>query len=204
MGRNTRKPMLSQFQVLKVFPRRSYLYLLWLAEPAAFTCSRCSLGETSTLVAFTKYKWDEPVCSGCYGYLLAASKTTDCVRDTQDGLIGVNASIHSRRQPNIRKSRTSAHRDRKFNERLELNNKSDRNNKDRQKKVLGFLPQFNNAKWTYNCIGFASSKYKLPQALFASRSYTWQQYSKETSRKAKRSNNLNRPSSISWAISYSL
>jgi hypothetical protein len=35
------------------------------------------------------------VCNGCYGYLLAASKTNDCARGTQDDSGGVKASTLS-------------------------------------------------------------------------------------------------------------
>jgi len=113
MDHNTQKAMPSQFQVLKVFPQRGSLCLHRLLKLATFTCNRCSLGKTSKLVAFTKDKWDEPVCNGCYGYL-TASKTNDA-RGTQDNPVGVTAATHSRQQPKSRKARKSAHRDRKAN-----------------------------------------------------------------------------------------
>ncbi len=98
MERNTQKAIPPQFQVVKVFPQRGDLCLHRLVKPAAFTYNRCSLGKTSTLVAFAKDKWDEPVCNGCYGYLLAASEINDCAKGTQDNPVGVTAlhSDHSR------------------------------------------------------------------------------------------------------------
>ncbi|KAF8851266.1 hypothetical protein BDZ45DRAFT_750849 [Acephala macrosclerotiorum] len=100
--------MPSQFQVAKVFPLQGSLYLDRLVKPAAFICNRCSQGKTSKLVAFTKDKWDEPVCNGCYGYLiLAASKAND-------NPAGITASAHSR-LPKSCNARESARRDRKSN-----------------------------------------------------------------------------------------
>jgi hypothetical protein len=52
----------------KGFPQRGHLCLHRLVKLAAFTCSRCSLGKTSKLVAFNKSKWDEPVCNGCTSF----------------------------------------------------------------------------------------------------------------------------------------
>jgi hypothetical protein len=60
-----------QFKVEKVFPQRGYLCLHRLVKRATFTCNRCGLGKTSKPVAFAKDKWDEPMCNGCYGYLLS-------------------------------------------------------------------------------------------------------------------------------------
>lgn len=115
MDRNTQKEMPPQFQVVKVFLQRGYLCLHRLAKPAAFTCNRCSLEKTSKLVAFAKDKWDEPVCNGCYGYLLAASEVNDCARGTQGNSVGVTACTHSRRSLKSRRVRKSARRDRKSN-----------------------------------------------------------------------------------------
>ena len=92
---------------LKVFPQRGYLCV----KPAAFTCNFCGLGKISKLVAFAKDKWDEPMCNGCYGYLLTASEINDCVRSTQD----VTACTHSRRSLKTRRARKSARRDQKSN-----------------------------------------------------------------------------------------
>jgi hypothetical protein len=113
MDRNTQKEMPPQFQVVKIFPQRSYLCLHRLVKPAPFTCNRCSLGKTSKLVAFAKDKWDEPMCNGCYGYLLAASEINDFVRSTQDNLVGVTAC--TQRSLKTRRARKSARRDRKSN-----------------------------------------------------------------------------------------
>jgi len=111
MDRNTQKEMPPQFQVVKIFPQRGYLCLHRLVKPAAFTCNRCSLGKTSKLVAFAKDKWDEPMCNGCYGYLLAASEINDYVRSTQDNLVGVTAC--TQRSLKTRRARKSARQDRK-------------------------------------------------------------------------------------------
>lgn len=81
MDRRSQKEMLPQFQVAKVFPQRGYFQLHRLLKPAAFTCNRCSLQKVSKLVAFAKDKCDEPICNGCYGYVLA-SEVNDCVRST--------------------------------------------------------------------------------------------------------------------------
>ena len=114
MEPNAQKAMLPQFQVIKVFPQRGDLCLHRLAKPAAFTCNHCRLGKMSKLVAFTKYKWDEPLCNGCYGYLLAASEAKDNGKGTQENLrVGVTASRHSRRPPKSHKARKSARQDRK-------------------------------------------------------------------------------------------
>jgi hypothetical protein len=83
MDRNTQKEMQPQFQVVKIFPQRGYLCLRRLVKPAAFTCNRCSLGKTSKLVAFATDKWDEPMCNGCYGYLLTTSEINDCEEYTR-------------------------------------------------------------------------------------------------------------------------
>src|SRR5271170_4435196 len=115
MDRNTQREMPPQFQVVKIFPQRGYLCLHRLVNPAAFTCNRCSLGKTSKLVAFAKDKWDEPICNGCYGYLLASSEINDCARGTQDNPVGVTACTHSQRSLNSRRARKSARRDRKSN-----------------------------------------------------------------------------------------
>jgi hypothetical protein len=112
-GQQHGKAMPPQFQVVKVFPQRGYLCLHRLVKPATFTCNRCSLGKTSKLVAFAKDKWDEPMCNGCYGYLLAASEINDCVKSTQDNLGGVTACAHSRRSLKSRRASKSARRDRK-------------------------------------------------------------------------------------------
>ena len=61
-------------EVGKAFPPRSLLCLHRLVKRANFICSHCSVEKTSKLVAYTKNKWDEPLCNGCYGNLLAASK----------------------------------------------------------------------------------------------------------------------------------
>ena len=60
-----------QFRVEKAFPRRGSLGLYRLLSLADFTCGRCALEKKSKLVAFTKDKWSEPLCNGCYGSLLS-------------------------------------------------------------------------------------------------------------------------------------
>jgi len=114
MGRNTQRAIPPQFQVVKVFPQRGGLCLHRLVKPAAFTCNRCNLGKTSKLVAFAKDKWDQPVCNGCAGYLLAASETNDCAKGTQDNPVGVTAC--TQRSLKTRRARKFACRDWKSNQ----------------------------------------------------------------------------------------
>jgi hypothetical protein len=71
MDDDTPKQMPPQFEVGKVFPQRGHLCLHRLVKLASFTCTRCGQGKKSKLVAFAKDRWDEPLCNGCYGYLLS-------------------------------------------------------------------------------------------------------------------------------------
>lgn len=63
-----------QFEVKKIFPPRGNLQLHRLVKCVSFKCNRCSLAKTSKLVVMVNDKWDEPVCNGCYGYLLSAGE----------------------------------------------------------------------------------------------------------------------------------
>ncbi|KAE9365773.1 hypothetical protein N431DRAFT_429992 [Stipitochalara longipes BDJ] len=107
MDRNPQKGIPPQFQVIKVYPQRGDLLLHRLAKATLFICNRCSLGKTSKLVAFAKDKWDEPMCNGCYGYLIS-SETKGGAGRTQDNLVGGTARKHSQRSPKIRKAKKAA------------------------------------------------------------------------------------------------
>jgi hypothetical protein len=53
------------------------------------------------------------MCNGYYDYLLAAAEINDCVRSTQDNLVGVTTCTHSQQSLKTRKARKSARQDRK-------------------------------------------------------------------------------------------
>ena len=74
MDDRTPNPMPLQFEAEKVFPQRGNLRLYRLVKCTSFTCNRCSLAKTTKLVAFVNDKSDEPVCNGCYGYLLSTGE----------------------------------------------------------------------------------------------------------------------------------
>ncbi|KAF8858753.1 hypothetical protein BDZ45DRAFT_651117 [Acephala macrosclerotiorum] len=63
--------MSSQFDIAKEFPQRGSLRLCRLSKLTKFTCTRCGLEKSSKLMAFKIDKGDEPLCNGCYGFLLS-------------------------------------------------------------------------------------------------------------------------------------
>jgi hypothetical protein len=71
MDQGTHNLLPPQFKVEKAFPRRGSLGLYRLLSLTAFACDRCGLEKKSKLIAFTKGKWNEHLCNGCYGSLLS-------------------------------------------------------------------------------------------------------------------------------------
>ena len=64
--------MTSFGKIQKIFPFRGQYTLYRLVQPANFICSRCKDQKKSKLVAYDKDKSEEPLCNGCYGYLVSA------------------------------------------------------------------------------------------------------------------------------------
>lgn len=64
-----------QLEVEKQFPQRGNVRLRRVVKRSSLKCNRCTLAKTSKPVLLVNDERDEPVCNGCFGYLLRLERT---------------------------------------------------------------------------------------------------------------------------------